>query len=35
MTGMPLAITGVGMVTGVGLNAPASCAAIRGTTLAR
>lgn len=29
MTAMPLAITGVGMVTGVGLNAPASCAAIR------
>ena len=29
MIAMPLAITGVGMVTGVGLNAPASCAAIR------
>lgn len=29
MTTFPLAITGVGMVTGVGLNAPASCAAIR------
>ncbi|SJM89139.1 conserved hypothetical protein [Crenothrix polyspora] len=29
MTGFPLAITGVGMVTGVGLSAPASCAAIR------
>lgn len=29
MAGFPLAITGVGMVTGVGLNAPASCAAIR------
>lgn len=29
MSGLPLAITGVGMVTGVGLNAPASCAAIR------
>jgi 3-oxoacyl-[acyl-carrier-protein] synthase-1 len=29
MSGFPLAITGVGMVTGVGLNAPASCAAIR------
>jgi 3-oxoacyl-[acyl-carrier-protein] synthase-1 len=29
MTAFPLAITGVGMVTGVGLNAPASCAAIR------
>ena len=29
MTAMPLAITGVGMVTGVGLNAPASCSAIR------
>lgn len=29
MTAMPLAITGVGMVTGAGLNAPASCAAIR------
>ena len=29
MTAIPLAITGVGMVTGVGLNAPASCAAIR------
>jgi 3-oxoacyl-[acyl-carrier-protein] synthase-1 len=27
--GMSLAITGTGMVTGVGLNAPASCAAIR------
>jgi len=27
--GMPLAITGAGMVTGVGLSAPASCAAIR------
>ncbi|MCP4408417.1 MAG: hypothetical protein GY807_11765 [Gammaproteobacteria bacterium] len=27
--GLPLAITGTGMVTGVGLNAPASCAAIR------
>ncbi|WP_031432418.1 3-oxoacyl-ACP synthase [Methylomarinum vadi] len=31
MTGFPLAITGTGMVTGVGLNAPASCAAIRCT----
>lgn len=29
MSGFPLAITGVGMVTGVGLNAPATCAAIR------
>lgn len=29
MSSFPLAITGVGMVTGVGLNAPASCAAIR------
>lgn len=29
MTGFPLAITGVGLVTGVGLSAPASCAAIR------
>lgn len=29
MTGLPIAITGTGMVTGVGLNAPASCAAIR------
>jgi 3-oxoacyl-[acyl-carrier-protein] synthase I len=29
MNGFPLAITGIGMVTGVGLNAPASCAAIR------
>lgn len=29
MSGFSLAITGVGMVTGVGLNAPASCAAIR------
>ncbi len=29
MNTFPLAITGVGMVTGVGLNAPASCAAIR------
>lgn len=29
MSGFPLAITGIGMVTGVGLNAPASCAAIR------
>ena len=29
MTAFPIAITGVGMVTGVGLNAPASCAAIR------
>ena len=29
MTAFPLAITGVGMVTGVGLNASASCAAIR------
>lgn len=27
--GFPLAITGTGMVTGVGLNAPATCAAIR------
>jgi len=27
--GLPLAITGTGMVTGVGLSAPASCAAIR------
>lgn len=27
--GLPLAITGSGMVTGVGLSAPASCAAIR------
>ncbi|MGZ8943385.1 MAG: hypothetical protein ACXW00_11495 [Methylobacter sp.] len=29
MSGFPLAITGTGMVTGVGLNAPATCAAIR------
>jgi len=29
VNGFSLAITGVGMVTGVGLNAPASCAAIR------
>lgn len=29
MSGFPLAITSVGMVTGVGLSAPASCAAIR------
>ena len=29
MTSLPLAITASGMVTGVGLNAPASCAAIR------
>ena len=29
MMSMPLAITGTGIVTGVGLNAPASCAAIR------
>lgn len=29
MSSFPLAITGVGMVTGVGLNAPATCAAIR------
>lgn len=29
MSGFLLAITGTGMVTGVGLNAPASCAAIR------
>ncbi len=29
MTGFPLAISGTGMVTGVGLNAPATCAAIR------
>src|SRR6185437_4907763 len=29
MSGFPLAITGTGMVTGVGLSAPASCAAIR------
>lgn len=29
MTGFPIAITATGMVTGVGLNAPASCAAIR------
>lgn len=29
MSGLPLAITGTGLVTGVGLNAPASCAAIR------
>ena len=29
MRGLPLSITGTGMVTGVGLNAPASCAAIR------
>ncbi len=29
MTAKPLAITSVGMITGVGLNAPASCAAIR------
>src|SRR3954468_6207920 len=30
MSAMPIAITGAGMVTGVGLTAPASCAAIRG-----
>ena len=30
MSGFPIAITGAGMVTGVGLTAPASCAAIRG-----
>ncbi len=29
MTSFPIAITATGMVTGVGLNAPASCAAIR------
>lgn len=29
MTGQPLAIAGSGMVTGVGLSAPATCAAIR------
>lgn len=29
MTGLPIAITGIGMVTGVGQSAPASCAAIR------
>ncbi len=29
MSGFPLAITATGMVTGVGLSAPASCAAIR------
>lgn len=29
MTGQPLAIAGCGMVTGVGLDAPSSCAAIR------
>jgi 3-oxoacyl-[acyl-carrier-protein] synthase-1 len=29
MSGMPLAITGTGLVTGVGLSAPATCAAIR------
>ncbi|MBN9124957.1 MAG: 3-oxoacyl-ACP synthase [Nitrosospira sp. 56-18] len=29
MSGFPLAITGTGMVTGVGLDAPSSCAAIR------
>ena len=29
MSGFPIAITGTGMVTGVGLNASASCAAIR------
>ena len=29
MSTFPLAITSVGMVTGVGLSAPASCAAIR------
>ena len=29
MTAFPVAITGVGLVTGVGLNAPATCAAIR------
>lgn len=29
MSGLPLAITSVGMVTGVGLSAPATCAAIR------
>ncbi len=29
MTGQPLAIAGTGMVTGVGLSAPAACAAIR------
>lgn len=31
MSSFPLAITGVGMVTGVGLNAPTTCAAIRCT----
>lgn len=31
MTAFPLAITGVGLVTGVGLNTPATCAAIRCT----
>ncbi len=29
MSGIPLAITGTGLVTGVGLNAPSTCAAIR------
>ena len=29
MSSLNLAVTGIGMVTGVGLNAPASCAAIR------
>jgi 3-oxoacyl-[acyl-carrier-protein] synthase-1 len=29
MMGFPLTITGAGLVTGVGLNAPATCAAIR------
>lgn len=29
MSGFPLAITGTGLITGVGLDAPASCAAIR------
>ncbi len=29
MSGFPLAITGTGLVTGVGLDAPTSCAAIR------
>jgi len=29
LSGFPLAITGVGIVTGVGLSAPATCAAIR------
>ncbi len=29
MNGLPLAITGTGLITGVGLSAPASCAAIR------